>query len=62
MVGGVFPAQERLVRLAMDWAPEMLRNPGTNLNTCLVECIGIMSAPFLLSGDLVFLTIGLLDC
>jgi len=60
LVGGVFPAQEDLVRLAMDWAPEILGNLGMNLNAHLMECIGIISAPFLLSRKLVSLTIRLL--
>ena len=42
----------------MDRALEVLGDFGTNLDTHLMECIGIMSAPFLLGRGLVFLTIG----
>jgi hypothetical protein len=40
----------------------MLGDLGTDLDTLLMECISIMSAPFLLGGDLVLLIIGLLVC
>lgn len=60
LVGGVFPAQENLVRLAIDWAPEILSNLGMNLNTHLIESISIILAPFLLSRKLVSLAIRLL--
>ena len=55
LVGGIFPAQECLVRLAMDWAPEMFSYFGTNLDTCLMERVRIQSAPFLLNGNLILL-------
>ena len=51
-----------LIRLAMDWALEILDNFGMNLDTHLMECIGIMLSPFLLSRGLVFLAIRLLVC
>ena len=60
LTGRVFPAQEHLVRLAMDRTLEILGNFRTNLNARLMECISIMSALFLLSRGLVLLTLGLL--
>jgi hypothetical protein len=60
LVSGVFPAQECLFRLAMVWAPEKLSNLGMNLNTCLMESISLVLAPFLLNRTLFLLTIRLL--
>lgn len=62
LVGGVFPAEEHLVRLAIVWALEKLSNLGMNLNMCLMECIGLVLAPFLLNRTLFSLTIRLLGC
>lgn len=64
LIGRVFPAQEHLVRLAMDCTLEILGNVSTNLNAHLMECIRVVSALFLLSAGLasVLLTLGLLFC
>jgi hypothetical protein len=40
----------------------MLTNLGTDLDPLLMECISIMSVPFLLNGDLVLLIVRLLVC
>jgi len=59
-IGGVFPAQNHLVSLAMGFAHVKLSKLGTRRSVLIKECVRIFLALFPVSGSLVSLTIRLL--